>query len=309
VIGIVLSWLLLSWFLRGAGPLRAASEPDAKLMHISVAQSFFRDEPESLIGPGRESIRVLMEVATGLPSEVVQPVPPALLADRLLKDELQLAAFQGVEFAWEQQKHAALRPLLIAVNQTCDRQAHLLVRNDSHAQGWSDLRGTALAIPCRSREHCHLFMGRHCRECGARAEQFFSRITKPATTEDALDDVVDGDVVATVVDTVGLKAYEQRKPGRAARLRILHSSEKFPDTVVAYHAGALSQATLERCRTGLLQADKTQRGRLLLSLWMLTHFEELPKDFDKRLANIRQAYPEPEGTGNKQMPAKQAAKR
>jgi ABC-type phosphate/phosphonate transport system substrate-binding protein len=137
-------------------------------------------------------------------------------------------------------------------------------------------------------------MRRHCQECGATAGQFFSRITRPATVEDALDDVVDGDVVATVVDAVGLKAYQQRKPGRAARLRTLHSSEKFPDTVVAYHAGALNQGTLERCRTGLLQADKTKRGQLLLSLWMLTHFEELPKDFGKRLADIRQAYPEPE---------------
>jgi ABC-type phosphate/phosphonate transport system substrate-binding protein len=251
-----------------------------------------------------------MQAATGQPSEIVKPMAAGTLADRLLKDDLQLAAFQGVEFAWEQQKHAALRPLLIAVNQTRDRQAHLVVRKDSPAQGWLDLRGLTLGVPRRSREHCHLFVGRHCHECGATALQFFSRITRPATIEDALDDVVDGDVTAAVVDGVGLKAYEQRKPGRATRLRRLCASEKFPDTVIAYHAGALSPETLERCRAGLLRANKTQRGRLLLSLWMLTHFEELPKDFDKRLAEIRRVYPEPEATAaDKQTPAKQAARK
>jgi ABC-type phosphate/phosphonate transport system substrate-binding protein len=228
-----------------------------------------------------------MQTATGMHCAVKPPAGADELADLLMKDELQFAVFQGVEFAWEQQKHPKLSPLVIAVNQSRERRAQLVVKKDCLAHGWSDLRGKDLAIPRRSRDHCFLFCTRHCQENGTAPRQFFSRITKPASVEEALDDVVDGDVPAAVVDQIGLKAYERRKPGRWARLKVLCTSEPFPDTVVAYHAGALDKKTLEHCREGLVRADETKIGQLLLSMWMITHFEQVPAGFDKLLSDIR----------------------
>ena len=107
--------------------------------------------------------------------------------------------------------------------------------------------------------------------------------------------MVDGTVQAAVVDGVGLEAYKRRKPGRFAKLKELLKSELFPDTVVAYHRGALDDATLERFRSGLMRADKTATGRLLLMLWTLTAFEAVPPDYEQMLGDIAKAYPAPSG--------------
>src|SRR5262249_53432575 len=117
------------------------------------------------------------------------------------------------------------------------------------------------------------------------------RILKDKTAEDAMDDVVDRGIFAAVVDRVALEAYQRRKPGRIRLLKTLCSSEKFPDSVVAFLNGALPQASLDRCREGLLRAHHTKTGEFLLAFWGITHFESVPPDFDRSLTAIRAVYP------------------
>jgi ABC-type phosphate/phosphonate transport system substrate-binding protein len=269
----------------------AAAGDEQPSIRIGIVQSLFRDVPKALVGAGREPFRILMENATGLKSEVRSPMPADELANRLEKGELQLAVFQGVEFAWEQEKHPGLRALLIAVNRSRNRKAEVIVRCDSPVRGWADLRGKEVAVPSRSREHVWLFFERQCEANAKPPEEFLARVTRAPTVEDALDDVVDGVITAATVDRVGLDAYQRRKPGRYARLRVLGTSEDFPDTVVAYQAGAIKRDVLRRCRIGLLKADKTTTGQLLLTLWIITHFEQVPVDFQETLLRIRALYP------------------
>jgi ABC-type phosphate/phosphonate transport system substrate-binding protein len=259
-----------------------------------MVRSLTRDLPEATIRSGLPAIALLVQKSTGIPCTILDPLPTGDLAERLAKDRLQLAIFQGVEFAWEHPKRPDLHPLVILVNHQRDRQALLVVRADSAATRWIDLKNGSLALPQRSREHCHLFLDRHCRENGDAPNGFFSRVITPATVEDALDDLVEGLVGAAVVDRIGLASYERRKPGRYEKLKVLLSSERFPDTVVAYRAGALNDATLQRFRQGLLQADKTLAGRHMLAFWMATAFEPPPADYDKLLADILKAYPAPD---------------
>ena len=40
-----------------------------------------------------------------------------------------------------------------------------------------------------------------------------------------------------------------------------------------------------------MTADKCAVGRQLLTLWLMTAFENLPDDFDKMLSEISKAYP------------------
>ncbi len=266
-----------------------------KTVRIGIVRSFFRDIPESQVGALMPPFQTLMQDQTGLPSELARPTDPDDLAEALQKDRVHLGIFQGVEFAWMRQKHPELRPLVIAVNQHRNRQAHLVVRQDFSGSTFAALKGKQVAIPCRSREHCHLLLHRQCQQLGGEAAELFSRLTSPATTEDALDDVVDGTVQAAVVDGVALDCYKRRKPGRSAKLKELLKSELFPDTVIAYHRGALDAATVERFQKGLLKADKTTTGRLLLLLWTLTAFEPVPPNYEQQLANIAKAYPAPHG--------------
>lgn len=281
--------LLLGLFVSAAPAV--AAQPDSIL--VGIAGTLTRNVPTATLLATRPAVDGFMESSSGLPVTILAPQPSHELADRLADDRVQLGIFPGVEFAWERAKHPELRPLAIVVNQQRDRQAMLVVRADSLAVGFSDLKDGKLALPKRSPEHCRLFLDASCRTMGLRLERAFSQITEPATIEDALDDLVDGIIATAVVDRAGLKAYARRKPGRFGKLKVLVSSDHFPDPVIAYRAGALDEAVIQRLHRGLSQADKTPEGRNILTLWMATAFEIPTAEYDRLLVEILKTNPNP----------------
>jgi len=246
----------------------------------------------------RPAVDSLLEKSSGLPADVLSPLSSRKLATQLANDQIQLGVFAGVEFARERLKHPELRPLAILVNQHCGRQAIVLVRADSQANSLSDMKGGKLALPKHSPDHCRLFLKAHCHALGEEFQMLFSRVTEPPTVEDALDDLVDGLIGTAVVDSAGLKSFARRKPGRFAKLRILVKSERFPDTVIAYHDEALGESVIQRLRQNLSHADQTPEGRNILTFWKSTRFELPTADYERLLTDIVKTHPvsEPENT-------------
>jgi len=167
----------------------------------------------------------------------------------------------------------------------------VLIKQGATARDLCALKGKSLAVPHGSWEHCVLFLERELQEKTRGVNGFFSQVTRPESTEDALDDVVDGLVDGVVVDTVSLSCYQRRKPARFAKLKEIQKSAVFPAAVVAYHAGAVDEATLTQFQKGMMNADKTAFGRQLLALWKLTAFEKVPENYGQSLKAIAQSYP------------------
>ena len=265
--------------------------PDIRL---GIVRSLFRDIPEPLIKVSMIPFQALMHQQTGLNCELIDPTEAYDLGKKLTDHQVEIAVFQGFEFAWVREKHPEMKPLVIAVNKYRNRKAHLMVRGDYPATSMAGLKGKELAIPTRSRDHCRLFVERACRECGSSTAEFFSKISERLNVEEALDRLADDELQAVVVDDVALHCYQKRKPGRFSQLKDLCQSEWFPDTVVAYAPGVLDKPTLERLRHGLLTAEKCSIGRQLLTLWMMTQFEDIPGDFENIVTDISKAYPSAE---------------
>ena len=114
---------------------------------------------------------------------------------------------------------------------------------------------------------------------GKKPEQFFSKVAAPENIEDALDDVVDGNVQAAAVDRAALEAYKRRKPGRFKKLKEIAHSQPFPPPLVAYYGNVLDEGTRERFRQGLLNASNKDKGQTMLTMFRLTGFEAVPEDF------------------------------
>jgi ABC-type phosphate/phosphonate transport system substrate-binding protein len=260
---------------------------------VGIVNTLFRDIPKKTVDATAEPFRKLMEKEAGRKGDF-QMIPDAYqLARQLSKGGLDLGVFQGYEFAWVRQQHPELRPLAIAVNQQRNPRAFLVVRNDSGLSGFTSLKGKSLAIPARPKGYALLFLDKLLHQEGQTRQGFFSKVTTPANTEDALDDVVDREVKAALVDGVGLERYKARKPGRAAALKVLVKSEAFPAPVVAYRDGALDKASRQAFLNALLRAPDTADGRQVLTLWKLTGFERVPRDYDEELKDIVKAYPPP----------------
>ena len=272
-----------------------AEEPAKRTepVRIGLVRSLYRDTPEALVQVMMEPFSSLMEKQTGVAGRLVMAGEAYELAQHLKADKFQLGIFQGVEYAWVQQELPELKPLTIAINKRRHLQACLVARADSEVKTFDDLRQKSVALPRHSREHCHLFLARCCREQGQDAKHYFSLLATPAGVEPALDDVVRGKVQAAVVDAVGLESYKHEKPGCFERLKTIKLSEAFPAAVIVYYRGHLGAATLDKFKDGMARANDSGVGRQLLAAVRWTGFEPVPGDYQKTLTDILKVYPPP----------------
>src|SRR6266850_4051008 len=138
-------------FLIFAATHLAAADPD--IIRIGVVDSLVKD-----LTPGKRKLLdsefpSLMLEFTGLKSEVVQGGDPLMAGKYFADGKWHLGVFQGVDFAWAQSKDAKLQPLMIAIGPRREIHAVLVVKKDSAAAGFADLKGKAVQL-LQAREHC-----------------------------------------------------------------------------------------------------------------------------------------------------------
>ncbi|MCI0684986.1 MAG: PhnD/SsuA/transferrin family substrate-binding protein [Gemmataceae bacterium] len=286
--------VLLPCLLLFAVPLPAQNkEPDP--IKIGMNESLFVDVSPFLVKLFAPSFNELCKECTGFATQMVQSGNPFQTTKLVRDGQLHFGVYQGVEFAWAWQKHGDLVPLMVAINRHPNIKAHLVVRKDSPIVGFACLKGKDIAYPLKNKEHCRLFLERHCADCGqCEPKAFFSQVTRPGGTERALDDVCHGTVPAAIVETVALESYQAIKPGCFARLKVVKASETFPVGVIAYRKGNLTEATLAKFRAGMINANKNERTREMMHMYQITAFEPVPSDYAETCAEIAKAYPPPE---------------
>jgi ABC-type phosphate/phosphonate transport system substrate-binding protein len=274
--------------------LAGAQPPKIDVLRIAATGTLTGNPDDPREKAGVRTLRQFIKDETGFENEVSREKDWQVLADQLKKGALQVGVFQGFEYAWAQERHPELKPLAIAINFERYPVAHVLMQRDTTATGFAALKGQSLCLAAGSQPCLRLYLDRQCAAVGKKAEDFFGKVTSADNVEDALDDVVDGKVQATLIDGAALDAYKQRKPGRFKRLKDVVQSSPFPPIVVAYYGSALDDATIARFKTGLLGAAKKETGEMLLTLSRLTGFEKVPEDFSKVLAETRKAFPPPD---------------
>jgi len=283
VLGLA-SWLVLDQ--------RAPAESGAAgLVRIGLVKSLFRGTPEAVMQVAMRPFKTLLETQTGVTGQVVGGGGAMTLAHKLKNDQVQLAVFHGFEFAWAQQKYPSLKPIIIAVNQQPIARAVLVVRHTSKATSYAHLKGKVVALPAHNKEHCRLYFERRCVKPGVSAKKFYGDVLDPVDSEEALEEVADGNADATVVDGVAFASWCKNKPRRSRQVKILAESEPFPCAVVACNDGKFDAATVQRFRTALLNAHKNTAGQKLIELIKITGFESVPPTYADQLAEIARLYP------------------
>jgi ABC-type phosphate/phosphonate transport system substrate-binding protein len=238
-----------------------------------------------------KTLQIFIKTETGLNNEIHRQTSWRELATKLTTGELQLGMMQGHEFAWADEEHPTLKALAVAVNVYVYPVVYVVSRKDEAAKGFAGLKGKSLALAAAAPSFMRLYIERECRDLGTKSDAFFSKTHSPENVEDAIDDVVDGKVGAAAIDRAALEGYKRRKPGRFKQLTPVAQSEPLPPPVLAYQQGNLDATTLQRFRDGLLNANKKEKGKMMLTLFHLTRFDPLPADFDKVLTQTRKRYP------------------
>jgi ABC-type phosphate/phosphonate transport system substrate-binding protein len=275
----------------------AAHVPQAKIDVLRIGNSGTLGAEGGDEKGSEETLKDFIKTETGLNNEIIRQKDWRELADKMASGQLHLGVFQGYEFAWAQEKHPGLQSLALAVNVYRYPVAYVVARKDNKATDFAGLQGQSLALPGGSLGYLQLFVERKCQASGKDLKTFFAKVTTPENLEDALDDVVDGTIQAAAVHRPALDSFKRRKPARFNRLKEIVHSQPFPPVLVAYYEKVLDQDTLRRFRDGLLNANRKEKGRELLTLFRLTGFEAVPDDFSRVVAETRKAYPPPDKAG------------
>lgn len=282
----------LAFLLLGIAP---ATSQTKQPIRVGMVKTLFTDIPTPIVQLITAPFGSLVKEFTGLDGQMVIGGNALELAKDLQEAKVNLAVFHGIEFGWAQQKYPNLRPLMIAINEHQLLQAHLLIRKESTAKSFADLKGKELAIPLRTKDHCRLFLEKNAvQEARCCCRDFFGKTVTPLNVETAIDDLCLGKFDCTVVDTVSMDFYSDLKPGWFSRLRVVAASEMFPPAVVAYRQGSIDEASLKQFQDGMQAANKSRRGREMMGMFKISAFEPVPADYNQRVANILKVYPSPE---------------
>lgn len=230
----------------------------------------------------------MVEEFTGLKSKLEIGGGPLAVVKKLDAKELHMAIFQGVELAWARNKEPKMKPLMLAIYRTPVIHAQLVAKKDAKIKSVDELKGKNIVM--LSKDHCELFADKLVK---GSAKGFFGKIATTTNVESALDDVLLGKVSAAMVDNAGMDVYKDVNPGRFARLKVIVQSEQFPSPAIAYHEGNLTTKTVNSFKTGMLKANKSEKGREAMANFQITSFAPVPADYEKQLDAILKAYPPP----------------
>jgi phosphonate transport system substrate-binding protein len=276
-------------------PESAASEATTKppAVRIGMIQTLFRGVEANTMLALTEPFSELLYSQTGIRGQFCIVADGKEMARQIQGGELHLGILHGIEFAWIKQQYSDLKPLILAYNHTIKLKGYLLVRDDSDVQQVAQLKGKPAAFPKRSLNHCYVFTHMAIQEAGHDPAGFFGASSCPANTEAALDAVVDGTAVATVVDGVALETYKSRKPGRAARLRVIKESCIYPTATFIYKPDAADPDMVKKFQEGMTTAHTRILGRQMLTLWRLSNFGQVPDEYAELLNDILKIHPQP----------------
>lgn len=283
----------MTTLLVASGAGITAQQDKVDILRIGSSGSLTTEKNSKQEKSALETLRKFIQEETSLNNEILNQKDWQELADKMAKGKLQLGVFQGYEFAWAQEKYPNLKPLALAINGHRYPVAYVVTQRDNKAKDFAGLQGQTLSIPLPSPRFLGMFLEHQCQAKGKKLDAFFSKVTSPENIEDALDDVVDNVTQVTVVDRTALDAFKQRKPARFKKLKEVAHSQPIPSPVIAYYDNFLDETTRNRFKIGLLEANKNEKGEMMLTLFRLTGFETPPSGFEKVLAQTRKAYPPP----------------
>lgn len=251
--------------------------------------------PDSLVkelSPGKQALvdsefRDLVQEFTGLKADVFQGGSGAEAAQKLEAKEWDLAVLQGVEMAWLKEKHATIRPLMIAANNPREIHAVVVVKKDGGPASVAELKGKAVQM-YKGKLHIRLFTEK---QAGGDPKVFFGKFTETGSAETALDAVLTGAAQAALVDNIALEGYKKIHPGRHTRLKVIAQSELFPSVAVAYKEGALNEDVQKAFVAGMLKANKSEKGREAMANFRIATFEAVPTDYGEMLGATLKAFP------------------
>jgi ABC-type phosphate/phosphonate transport system substrate-binding protein len=272
----------------------AFGEPNEKpTFHIGISDTLIRGQMNPAAAP--MLLQPMAEVFS-LPAKQAaqfQLDRPAGLAKRLQDSNIQLGIMPGIEYGWIHPQYPNLVPLATVFASDIRLGACVLVRADSQVKSLANLKCQTIALPQRLQYHSHLFLHLAIEKLGAEQQGFFARVLTSADVNDGIESVVDQEAVAVLVDTDSWKTYQERKPGRSQKLRVLIQSQPFPTSAVLYQRQSWDEKELQQIEEILCTAHLRAFTRQILNFWRISKFVKYTDEYEQVVKDIVRDIPNP----------------
>jgi ABC-type phosphate/phosphonate transport system substrate-binding protein len=194
------------------------------------------------------------------------------LANRLQEKEINLAVMSGMEYAWIMAKYPLLMPLAVAYNSDVRTKACVLVREDSSAKSIISLQGRSISLPERLQQYAYIYLHHAIAKARGEPKGFFGKSITPSDSNEGIEGVLENKADAILLDWDAWKGYQERKPARAKKLRVLSESFYFPTTAIIYNTEAQSKLEIPLLKVAICGAHEKPLARQILNIWGIKQF-------------------------------------
>lgn len=208
------------------------------------------------------------------------------LAGKLQKQEIHLAVLTGIEYGWIHARFPELLPLVTVFTTDIRLKACIVVPAESSVKTFKDLKGQTLVLPKRLQHFPLLYLQQELRDERCEPKNYFDRIVHSSDTDEGIETVVDKEAAAVLVDVESWKGYQERKPGRARKLKVIVESEPFPTAAVMYHPTVWGVEELKTLSKVLCSAHTRPFTRQLLNFWRMSKFVPYSAEYQQVVNSI-----------------------
>lgn len=251
---------------------------------VGLADTVFAGQSKEKIVAQIKPFSAIVEKETGTPAEF-KVVDLATLDKEFASGKIPLVFVTGLEYGWLKAAGQKITPLIIVDNDPGATATTLLVPQTSSVTKWEELEGKKVAtdkFPFLSQYFLKATMKK---EAGS-----FFKLEAKANADDAIESVLDKESEGVIVTGLGWNTFQERKPGRAKRLKPILTSPEFPAAAFVAH-GNTDKGIVKKFEQAMLNAAKDTEGKQVLTLYKLKGFKPLPADYEKQVEEIVKKYP------------------
>lgn len=280
-------------FLGGLLASLAPSVLDAswleKRYRVGVSETLFNIQENE---PVNTSMTSVFEVA-GKPKCQFEFGQASAIVKRLEDEHINLALFNGIEYAWLKAGYAELPPLVTAYTTDIRMRACIVVREDSKEKTLLDLKGKTILMPERLPHHAYVYLHHAIMKQGGDPKTYFKQSTTISDSNEGIESIIDEQADSILLDHDSWIGYQERKPARAKKLRVLQKSVAFPTAVILYNKNSWSRLEILMLRMGLCNAHQKPYSRQLLNFWGVSKFVPCTAKYQKAVEEILREIPDP----------------
>lgn len=259
-----------------------------EVLKVGMMQNIFGNLDEKKALAQVQILAAEVEKRTGSKAEFTVMPDLATMEKELKAGNIQLAILHGIEYAWLRPELPETKPLLIAVADQPSLQTVVVTSADEKINVIEQLKGQPFVLADVTPYHVRFYLKRTIK---TEPDQFF-KVQDTKGADDALEAVIAGKAKATAVSETVWNLFQENKPGRARKLRVVNTSPKLPAPVLILRpAGKVDQKQVDRFEKAMLQVHDTDGGRQTLTLWRLKNFQKVPEDYAQQLEAFAKQYP------------------